>query len=65
MWCTPYIEFFNSENYGKRALHPLETATPKRQRQNTDFPESKALLSELSGKRRLKWNVGDGQSRCS
>ena len=41
MWCTPYIEFFNSENYGKRALQPLETATPKRQRQNTDFPEIK------------------------
>ena len=64
----PYVEFsllnfFNSENHGKRPLHPLETATPKRQRQNTDFTESKASFLVYEMKKRLRGNVV--QRRCS
>ena len=36
------LNFFNAEKHGKGPWHPLKTATPKRPRQNTDFPESKA-----------------------
>ena len=42
---------------------PLKTQTPKRERQNTDFPESKASFVVYVVKKRLKGNVG--QSRCS
>jgi len=52
----------HTENRGKEPLHPLETATPKRQRQNTDIPESKTSFVVYKVNKRLKrmsLTVGD------
>ena len=57
------LNFFNAENHGKRPSHPLVTTAPKRQRQKTDFPESKASFVVYEVKKWLKGNVGP--SRCS
>ena len=35
-------------------MHPLETATPERQGQNTDFTESKASFVVYEMKKRLR-----------
>ena len=39
-----FLNFFIAENRGKKRLRPLGTSTPKRKRQNTDIPESKAAF---------------------
>ena len=59
----PNSDFFNAETHGKRPLNPLKTTPPKRQRLNTDIPESKPSFVGFVVKKRVKENAD--QSRCS
>ena len=64
LWVEFYfLNFFNTENRGKRPLHPLVTSTPERKTQNTDIHESKA--SFVVYKVRNGFFKNFGRSRCS
>ncbi|XP_067019709.1 uncharacterized protein [Acropora muricata] len=50
------IETEGEENHEKRPIHPLGTATPKKQRQNAAFPESDSDISKVVELLKIEYN---------
>ncbi|XP_015774189.1 PREDICTED: uncharacterized protein LOC107352365 isoform X2 [Acropora digitifera] len=46
----------HGENHEKRPIHPLGTATPKKQRQNAAFPESDSDISKVVELLKIEYN---------